>query len=121
MYAFVFIIQFLYLFFLPSFLKTFFRLTVHFLIRRKCTAMLSKGFAMSRYISSILYRCRFVNLSGTPKSNYLYLAQGLLPQTSSMMMTYTLEYQCSRPNMFTLEVQLNSNTGVQCIHSTNRS
>ena len=74
---------------------------------------------MSRYISSIIYRCRFVNLSGTPKSNYLYLAQGLLPQTSSMMMTYTLEYQCSRPNMFTLEVQLNSNTGVQCIHSTN--
>ena len=38
---------------------------------------LSRIFIMYRYISSIIYWCRFVTLSGTPKSIYLYLAQGL--------------------------------------------
>ena len=30
-----------------------------------------------KYIFSIIYSCRFVILSGTPNSNFLYLAQGL--------------------------------------------
>ena len=42
-----------------------------------CNALLSQVFTMYMYTSSIIYRCRFVILSGTSKSNFLYLAQCL--------------------------------------------
>ena len=41
-------------------------------------ALLSRNFIMPSYTSSIIYKCCFVILSGTPKSDFLYLTQGLL-------------------------------------------
>ena len=71
-------------FFIIKFLCVFPTLIPKIWIRKKrykatCNALLSRMFILSRYISSVLYRCRFVTLSGTHKFNFLYLAyyQGL--------------------------------------------